>query len=161
MPTAPSGGVSQEVYIIDELPPSQRLRDAGAAVTLSASAVRSASAAGADVADTTLEGASALLLVCDFTAHNTGTTLDVAVQAKFGAFYTPLARFSQFATTAGTKGIILSRDLAFATELALAADPAVGTGLLVNNHAWGDTLRIKYTIVGTSYTFSVVAYPVR
>lgn len=168
MPTAKAEGSSKEVYLVDALPAGtaeigriQRIRDVDTAVTLSASSVKSASAAGTDVSDATLESASALLLVCDFTAHSVGTTLDVCVQAKVGSLYTNLARFSQFATTVGTKAIRITRGLAFATEITLAADPTVGTGLLVNNHDWLSTLRIKYTIVGTSYTFSVVAYPVR
>jgi len=88
----------------------------------------------------------------------------VAIQAKVGSDYVSLARFSQQAAATGKKGLNVKRDLAFATELVPAADPATGTGLLVNNHDWLDTLRVKYTIggsAGQSFTFSVVAYPVR
>ena len=141
-------------------PNHYRYRDVFSPITLSASSVKSASAAGSDVVDQMFKRAAALVLVCDMTAHSVGTTLDLSVQAKFGSAYTTLARFSQFTTTAITKAVVVRRDLGFATEITLAADPAVGTGLLVNNHDWSDTLRIKYTIVGTSYTFSVVAYPI-
>lgn len=147
----------------NEIGAAIRNRDLPAAVTLLASAARTASGVGSDVTDTKFERSSGLLIVLDVTAQSgTTPTLDVAIQAKIGANYVNLARFSQTGAATGQKGINLKRDLSFATELAPASDPAVGTGLLVNNHDWLDTLRVKYAIAGTtpSYTFSVTAYPV-
>lgn len=171
MPTAKPEGYSKEVYLVDAVPAGaaeigrvQRNRDADAAVTLLASAARTADGAGSDVSDAALEIASGLILALDVTAQSgTGPTLDVAVLAKIGASYVILGRFSRTSAATGEKGIVVSRDLAFATELAPAADPAVSTGLLVNNHHWMSTLKVKYAIAGTtpSFTFSVVAYPVR
>ena len=82
---------------------------------------------------------------------------------KIGSLYTNLARFAQRAATTTKTLLTVKRDLAFSTELTLESDPAVGTGVLVNNADWLDTLRVKWDVGGTtpSYTFSVVAYPVR
>lgn len=171
MPTLNAEGSSKEVYQVDPLPAGAaeigrvlRNRDVAGSVELLASAARTASGAGTDVVNQDLERASALLLVLDVTAQAGVTpTLDVAVQAKIGSDYVNLARFSQTGAATGKKGVTVKRDLAFSTELAPAADPDVGTGLLVNNHDWLDTLRVKHAIAGTtpSYTFSVVAYPIR
>lgn len=146
------------------MPNSLPDREVRTPATLLASAARTASGAGGDVLDKSLEFASALLLQINVTAQSgTSPTLDVAIQAKIGSNYVNLGRFSQYGAATGAKGVLVKRDLAFTTELAPAADPVVGTGLLVNNHDWLDTLRVKYTIAGTtpSYTFSVVAYPIR
>lgn len=132
-------------------------------VTLLASAARSASASGADVIDDSLASASALLIQLDVTAQSgTTPTLDVAIQAKIDGQYVSLARFSQTAAVTGRKIINLKRGQAFATEIVPAADPAVGTGLLVNNHDWLNTLRVKFALGGgtPNYTFSVSATPI-
>lgn len=131
------------------------------AVTLSASSLKAASAAGADVQSDYIKNAHQLAFVLDVTASNTPTTLDVAIEAKYGSVYGILARFTQVGAVATSTGLIMvTSEAALATQQTLAAAPAVGTGLLVNHGmAWLDTLRIAYTIVGTSYTFSVVAYP--
>jgi hypothetical protein len=147
-------------------PIQARLRDreASPSVLLLASAVQTASGTGADVGDRSLELASALLLVLDVTAQaGTTPTLDVVIQAKIGGNYVNLARFSQYAAATGPKAVNIKRDQAFATELVPAADPAVGSGLLANNHDWLATLRVKWAIAGTtpSFTFSVTCFPIR
>ena len=170
MPTLNAEGHSKEVYINDALPTGTNEigaainnRDLPAAVTLLASAARTASGAGSDVTDTKHERATALLIVLDVTAQSgTTPTLDVVIQAKIGSNYVNLCRFSQYGAATGQKLINVKRDVSFATEPAPAADPAVSTGLLINNHDWLDTLKVKYAIAGTtpSYTFSVTLYPV-
>ena len=141
----------------------QQNRDVLASVALLASAARTADGAGTDTVDANIERADGLLLICDVTAKSgTVPTLDVAVLAKLDASYTILARFSRYTDATGKKAIVLRRST-FATEITLAADPTVSTGLLVNNHDWADTMKIKYAIAGTtpSFTFSVAAYPIR
>lgn len=121
---------------------------------------QSSSASGTDITSQAFQDAERLLLVINVTAKSgTAPTLDAAVQAKVGSNYVNLARFSQFADATGTKAIIVSRD-AFATELAPAPDPAVGSGFLANNHDWLDTLRVKCAVAGTTpaFTFTVDAY---
>lgn len=139
-------------------------RDVLASVELLVSAARTVSGTGADVVSVSLEQARALLLVINVTAQSgTSPTLDVVVQAKIDGTYTNLARFSQVVAATGKEALNVKRDLSFITGIVLAADPAVGTGLVVNNHDWTDTLRVKWAIAGTtpSFTFSCVAYPVR
>ena len=174
MPTAKAEGTSKEVYVVDALPAAAagtahvgefgNDRDVGTGVELLASAARTADATGADVTNATFETARALLIVCDVTAQSgTAPTLDVAIQAKIDGSYTTLARFSIYAAATGKKCINVKRDLSFATEITLAADPAVSTGLLINNHDWSNILRAKVVITGTtpSFTFAVTAYPVK
>lgn len=177
MPTNRAVGYSQEAFINDALPVGtneiglfQRNRDALTAVSLLATAARTASGTGADVTDANLERASGLLLVLEVTAQSgTTPTLDVAVQAYLGldntlaSIYTNLARFSQYGAATGIKALFVRRDLTFTTEVAPVNDPAVSTGLLVNNHDWLNILRVKWAIAGTtpSYTFNVQAYPIR
>jgi hypothetical protein len=140
-------------------------RDAGPGVTLLASQARTVSGSGADVQSDDLARATTLLLLLDVTAQaGTTPTLDVAIQAKIGAYYVNLARFSQTAAVTGAKLLVTKRDVTLAAEQVPAADPAVGTGLLNNDGLnWLDTLRVKWAIGGTvpSYAFSVVAYPIR
>lgn len=165
-PVARSGndGDYEPLQLVNGALTQSGLRQVGSAITLLASGSRTADGVEADVTSALLSGARGLLLVCDVTAQSgTTPTLDVAIQAKFGSQYTNLARFSQYLGATGTKAINLKRDLSFATEITLEADPAVSTGLLVNNHDWGSILRVKYAIGGTTpdFTFSVVAYPIR
>lgn len=171
MPTLNAEGTSKEVYISDALPAgtaeigrTQRIRDAASGVTLIDEALLGSSGTGEEVTDATVEQSTTLILVMDVTAQSgTTPTLDAVVQVKFGATYVNLARFSQYGAATGAKAIVVHRDLSFATEIVPAADPAVGSGLLINNHDWGSVLRVKYTIAGTSpqYNFSVIAHPIR
>ena len=140
-----------------------RRRELPSLVNLLASASRTSSASGADVTSDLIKEASALLLIVNVTAQSgTTPTLDLAIQAKIGTNYVNLARFSQYGAATGLKGINVKRDLAFSTELVPASDPAVGSGLLVNNHDLLDTLRAKWLLGGTTpnYTFSVDIYPI-
>lgn len=139
-------------------------RDLGTAVTIKASGAESADTTGADVTDASLEQATAIAFVLDITLRSgTTPTIDVAIQAAIGSQYFNLVRFSQTGDTTGTKLLIVHRDVSFTTELAPAADPAVGTGVLNNSGApWGSTFRYKSDLGGTtpSYTYSVLAYPI-
>lgn len=140
------------------------VRDVKTAITLLASAARTATGTGADVTDVEMEKATSLLVVINVTAQSgTTPTLDVAIQVKLDGSYTNLARFSQYGAATGKKAGNVKRDLSFATEIVLEADPAVGSGFAVNQHDWSDTFRVKWTIGGTtpSFTFSVACYPIR
>lgn len=134
-----------------------------APITMLASAVQAASGAGADVVSDYIKNADALAIVLNNTAVNTPTSLDVAIQAKFGSLYYNLARFTRVgAGPTAIEMVTLQRNMPQTANLSVvpAADPAVGNGLLVvPGMGWLDTLRVKFAIVGTSYTFSVVAYP--
>src|SRR5262245_21679853 len=80
-------------------------------IELLASAVRTVNGSGVDISDRTIEQASALLIVIDVTAQGgTTPTLDVVIQAKIGANYVNLARFSQYGAATGPKGINVKRD---------------------------------------------------
>lgn len=131
-------------------------------ITLLPLTARTASGAGSDFQEGSIGSAQSLLFELDVTAQSGGTpTLDVAIQAKMDGQYVNLARFSQTAAATGKKVVHVHRNRAAAAETVLAADPVVGTGYLAGDFEWLDTLRVKYTIAGTtpSYTFSVTVTP--
>jgi hypothetical protein len=130
-------------------------------VTLLASAARTASGAGSDVGG--VENARALQVTLDITAvSGTTPTLDLEVQAKIGVKYTRLVTFAQ-KTATGTFVREAKRTLTAApAEYTIALDPSL-TAAGVSDIEWWDFLRVKYTIGGTtpSFTFSVTVVPVR
>lgn len=131
-------------------------------VTLLASALRTASGTGATVISGDLSRAQTIAFECSVSAITAGTSLDVEIQASLdgGSTWFELAQLSQYATTAGVKIVKVRSPEAFATEVAPVADPAVaGTAAVANNFAWCSHFRAKWTLVGTNYTFAVVAYP--
>lgn len=135
------------------------------AITLLASAARTATGDGAAVSNARLRRAISLLFVLDVTAQSgTTPTLDVEVQARLdGVNYTELVQFARNTGTVQTRALNVKRGISFTTELTLEADPAVaGTATVVNNLDWIDTLRVTWAIAGTtpSFTFSVVAYSI-
>ena len=138
----------------------------GPAITLLASAARTATGDGAAVSDRLLENAASLLVVLDVTAQaGTSPTLDVEVQTRFDG--TNFGELVQFARNTGVVQLVIlnvKRGLSFTSELVIAADPAVaGTATVVNNIDWTGVLRVTWAITGSagqSFTFSVVAYPI-
>lgn len=132
-------------------------------VELLASAARIVSGVGVDVVASGLAAARSLQLICEVTAKGgTAPALDVAIQAKMGTNYFTLGEFSLYADALGVKMIVVNADPSFATEIVLAADPAVVSGFAKKDAPWGDTLRVKYTIggsAGQTMTFKVTAYP--
>ena len=133
-------------------------------VELLASAVRAAGGAGVEVASDLIEQARALMFVLNVAANVVPTTLDVVVQAKVGNLWFNLFRFTQIGAATPIKAGTVKRlaTTGSTVEVDLAVDPAVGTGFANNEKAeWLGALRVKWAIVGTSYTFGVTCYPIR
>ena len=129
-------------------------------MTLLASALRTAGTVdGATVMSGELAHATAIVFELNISAQ-TGTTIDVAVEASLdGTNWFIIAKFSQTGAATGIKYAKAYHNTTFATEVAPVAAPAVSGAFTVNNFAWDKYWRASYVLVGTNYTFSVLARP--
>lgn len=115
-----------------------------------------ASASGADVSG--FENCKALQVHLDVTAV-TGTTptLDLEVQVKIDGKYTRLLTFSQVTAVISVCRNAKRTLSVLGAELAFGVDPSIVPAGGAANLEWSDILRVKYTITGTtpSFTFTV------
>ena len=139
------------------------IHETDVSVELLASAVRTSGGTGTEVQSDYIEQARALQFVLNISAAAVPTSLDVEIQAKIGNLWYELA---QFARQTGTNILVatVKRGIGGMTPaLVCATDPAVAGTAQVNNETaeWGNTLRVKWAMAATSFTFSVTAYPLR
>jgi len=137
-----------------------------APVTLSASSAKTVTAGtwAAQVVSDYIKNADALHFVLNLTAVSVPTSLDVEIETLItGTLWAPIARFTQIGAgpTATQLISVNRRQPPLAADIALKAAAAnPGTGVLTTSGLqWTDTIRVGWAVVGTSYTFSVVAIP--
>ena len=133
-------------------------------IVLLASGAQIADGVTADIQSAEIERASKLIFEQDVSAAS-GTTpvLIVAIQYKIGNNYWSAVRWAN-ATGVGKNNYGVDRNLATGLEFTVSADPVVGAGSnLIGAQFWGDTIRVKWTITGTtpSFTFAINCYPIR
>jgi hypothetical protein len=100
-------------------------------------------------------------LLLDVTASTAPTTLDVWIQKKLHTFngtavWTDVGHFTQVgavATAQRTVQIETTRAANTGNESAIQAKAIAAATF--NNGPWGDEWRVAWTVVGTSYTFTV------
>ena len=139
------------------------IHETDVSVELLASAVRTSGGTGTEVQSDYIEQARALMFVLNVSAKSVATSLDVVIQAKVGNLYYNLLRFAQVGDATPIKVVTIKRGIGGATQSEDAAiDPAVSTGWDNNETVeWLNTLRVKWALTATSYTFGVTVYPIR
>lgn len=106
-------------------------------------------------------------ILLDVTASSSPTTLDVWIQKKMHTFngtavWTDIGHFAQVGAVSTSQQYALIENIRAAnTGLVHAIENKAIAVSTFNNGEWGDEWRAAWTIVGTSYTFSitVVAHP--
>lgn len=106
-------------------------------------------------------------ILLDVTASSSPTTLDVWIQKKFHTFngtavWSDIGHFAQVGAVSTNQQYAMIENIRAAnTGLVHAIENKALAAGTFNNGEWGDEWRAAWTLVGTSYTFSVtvVAHP--
>jgi predicted solute-binding protein len=135
----------------------------GAVQTLSGSSVKSASGSVAFNLGSTVGGAEAAIFLLNVSASNTPTTLDVYLQTSpdGGTTWYDFAHFTQVgAVSTSIQSMSWTRRAGEGTEstsVIVTGDAALAAAKVINGPIVDAQCRAKWVIVGTSYTFALLA----